>query len=426
MALGVVLVALGVRSTVTCESRRWKLIYAALTTALVLNTISDVLDALAEKSVLQWDTGALTDLVWVVPPAAFLIAVRLRHASIQEPRPATAAGRRSSDLIRPIGTAAMLLLGAFSFPLFHAWTVGVGGRSAAVDRGNSLLVVTELVLLTSLAFVGYVALDRRRRELLAARTEIEGRLRYAQHMDTIGRMASGIAHDFNNLLTAIRGYNEMALEAMSDAEGDRELLAQVQSATEQATALTRQLLAFSRRQVLSPVDLDVNGVVGRVEDILTKLIGEDITLDIRPSHDVGLVAADARQLETVLLNLAVNARDAMPHGGTLTITTRRVEASGSGSGAGRPRSGPCVEIVVRDTGTGIAPAVLPHIFEPFFSTKARDKGTGLGLATVYGIVTQSGGTIDVSSEPGQGTSFVIQLPATAQPKGISPTTLMVA
>jgi signal transduction histidine kinase len=420
VTLGVVLVALGIRSTVTCEDRRWVLIYATFTVALALNTVTDVLDALVENAVLPWDAGQPSDLIWLVPPAAFLAAVRLRHVAISGDGPVTASGRRATDLVQPVGTAATLLVGALSFPLVDIWMFGRAARSVGVEWGDSLLVLGELGLLTMLALVGYVALGRRRRALLAARREIEDRLRYAQHMEAIGRLAGGVAHDFNNLLTAIVGYNQLALEVLDEADQRRPLLEQVRSAAERATALTRQLLAFSRRQVLRPEHLDVNAVVRRVERILTRLIGEDIVLDMRLVPNAGPVKADAGQLETALLNLAVNARDAMPHGGTLTVTTRRIDAPGSARGeVGRP-TGPSVELIVADTGAGIDPAVLPHIFEPFFSTKERDKGTGLGLATVYGIVTQSGGTISVSSQLGQGTSFVIRLPATGDPADVAP------
>jgi signal transduction histidine kinase len=207
----------------------------------------------------------------------------------------------------------------------------------------------------------------------------------------------------------------MALESLSPDDGNRPLLDQVQGAADRAATITQQLLAFSRKQVLTAAEFDVNDVVRRVVEMLTRLIGEDIALDIRLDPNPALVKADQNQVEAALLNLALNARDAMPDGGTLTISTTFVAAApGRAERSTRnAASGSYAELVIRDTGAGIDPAVLPHVFEPFYSTKARDKGMGLKLATVYGIVTQSGGSVSVSSRPGQGSSFFIRLPGVA-------------
>jgi signal transduction histidine kinase/CheY-like chemotaxis protein len=251
--------------------------------------------------------------------------------------------------------------------------------------------------------------ERRRAE--AARKELEAQLRQSQKMEAIGQLAGGVAHDFNNLLTVIIGYSQLALDKTGEGASVKQELTEIRRAGERAAGLTRQLLAFSCRQVLQPRVLDLNTVVREVEVLLRRVIGEDVELvaDLAPA--LGKVRADPGQLEQVLMNLAVNARDAMPRGGRLVIATADSEALPEGV-APRPPPGPggWVRLTVRDTGTGMDDETLSHIFEPFFTTKDPGKGTGLGLSTVKGIVEQSGGCLLVTSAPGSGTGFDIYLP----------------
>ena len=239
----------------------------------------------------------------------------------------------------------------------------------------------------------------------------EEQLRQAQKMEAVGRLAGGVAHDFNNLLTAISGYSEFLIAQLDEGSGLRHDAEEIQKAAERAAALTRQLLAFSRRQVLQPKVLDLNGVVAEVSRLLIRLIGEDVQLSTFEDSALGKVRADPGQLEQVLVNLAVNARDAMPNGGRLTIRTGnlRVVEPLHGEG-GELDPGEYVTLSVRDTGSGIDLATRTHLFEPFFTTKEQGKGTGLGLATVFGIVKQSGGDILVDSALGEGAEFTIVLP----------------
>ncbi len=241
--------------------------------------------------------------------------------------------------------------------------------------------------------------------------QAERKLVQAQKMEAVGQLAGGIAHDFNNLLAAISVFTELAGADMAKDDRRRDDLEQVQVAVARATTLTRQLLAFSRQQVLQPKVLDPNTIVVGVEKMLTRLIGEDIEMVTQLDPAAGSVRADAGQLEQVLLNLAVNARDAMRSGGRLTMATgsRRLDDAAARA-AGLSRAGRYVVLTVTDTGSGMSAETKARAFEPFYTTKGG-KGTGLGLATVHGIVTQSGGHIDISSEPGQGCTFTIMLPA---------------
>jgi CheY-like chemotaxis protein len=230
-------------------------------------------------------------------------------------------------------------------------------------------------------------------------------------MEAVGQLAGGVAHDFNNLLTVILSHGAFAADALPADSVARAELGQVLCAAERARALTRQLLAFGRKQVLRPRPLDVNGKVTDVASMLRRVIGEDITLETVLEPAPWPVVADAGQLEQVLMNLAVNARDAMPNGSTLRLRTENVTVAPDAL-ADVP-AGAYTTLVVEDTGIGVAPEVRPHLFEPFFTTKPVGKGTGLGLATVHGIVEQSGGFVHVESAPGRGSRFTVLLPAAA-------------
>jgi PAS domain S-box-containing protein len=244
---------------------------------------------------------------------------------------------------------------------------------------------------------------------VSERKRLEHRLSETEKMEAIGRLAGGVAHDFNNLLTVIAGYTSLLLAQDTNR---CEELEEIAHAAEQAAALTRQLLAFSRRQVMHPQVLDLNAIIAGMRSMLHRIIGDDVTVGAQLASDLAPVEADQAQIERVILNLAANARDAMPSGGRLTIETANVELDAeyvSTHGEGTP--GPHVLIAVSDTGMGMSPEVRARLFEPFFTTKEAGAGTGLGLATVFGVVKQSGGSIYVYSEEGAGTTFKIYLPA---------------
>ena len=257
---------------------------------------------------------------------------------------------------------------------------------------------------------------------ISAEHELEARLRQAQRLEAVGQLAGGIAHDFNNLLAAIRGYTELAREALPADDPVAADLEEALRTADRAAGLTRQLLAFSRRQPLHPEVIDPADTVDALAPMLRRLLGEHIELTTACGADLGNVRVDPSRLEQVIVNLAVNARDAMPEGGRLSISLENAisDRLGEGEEAGGPRGGaghrrPCVRLTVADTGTGIDPAIMPRIFEPFFTTKDVGDGSGMGLATVYGIVGASGGTVTVASEVGRGTTFTIDLPLVEGP-----------
>ena len=262
--------------------------------------------------------------------------------------------------------------------------------------------------------------DDRRAEEREARKAIEVQLQQSQKMEAVGRLAGGIAHDFNNLLTAILGFTGLALDKMNAGTSEvRFELEQVKQAAERAARFTRQLLAFSRQQVLLPRLIDPADAIDAMLPMLRQLIGEDVQLSVT-ERAIGKTKVDPGQFEQVLMNLAVNARDAMPNGGTVQLATSNVELSPGDAARMQVQPGPYVMLSVIDNGVGMDEATRARIFEPFFTTKPTGQGTGLGLSTVYGILQQSGGAVDVQTAPSKGTSFRVYLPLASQPTDAVP------
>jgi PAS domain S-box-containing protein len=285
---------------------------------------------------------------------------------------------------------------------------------AAREDGARLsleLSITRLEASPGPSFAIWARDVRDRRDAEDALRNSEAQLRQALKMEAVGRLAGGVAHDFNNVLTAIFGYVDLVLESFDAGDRRRADVEEIKRAAQRAAGLTRQLLAFSRKQILKPRRTNLNDVIGNMLDLIGRLIGPEIDLRFEPERGLGEVMADPNQIEQVLMNLSANARDAMPLGGRLTIATANEDlgpedaASQAGLSPGR-----FVRLTVTDTGGGIPASVRPHIFEPFFTTKEQGQGTGLGLAMVYGIVKQSGGWIYLNEAPGTGASFSIYVP----------------
>ena len=348
-----------------------------------------------------WDTTLVVDRHGVILFVSPAITRVLGFAA------SDLTGSRAVDLATPADKGR---LQSFLDGLFEIENVGRDLEYRARHRDNSERVLETFAARSRDQAGREVAILNARD--ITEKKALESQLMTSQKMEAIGLLAGGIAHDFNNLLTVIRGYADMLWEQLP-AGAMTEELAEIRRAADRASVLTQQLLAFSRKQVVRPSAVDVNATITDLSTLLARVIGEHIQLHIRTAPDVPPIVADPGQFEQVLMNLAVNARDAMPFGGELTIAagTAMVEHSGPPYGLAPGRY---ASITVSDTGAGIAPEIQPRIFEPFFTTKEPGKGTGLGLSTAYGIVRQSHGHIDVQSQVGRGTTFTLYFPASAE------------
>jgi signal transduction histidine kinase/CheY-like chemotaxis protein len=309
----------------------------------------------------------------------------------------------------PAGAAIIVaMVAAFALPIAALGLGPFDTYPVAVTQ----IVVHAFLLLGSLSGQTLAAVMAEREDAMLRRISLEEQLRHSQKMEAVGRLAGGIAHDFNNLLTAIIGYSEIVMLGFDPKDPRRADAEEITRAAERAAELTRQMLAFSRRQVMQPKVVDLNVALQKVEPMLRRVIGEDIALTIAEKANRPLTRVDPGQIEQVIMNLVVNARDAMPKGGRLTVETGEALLDASMLPPdGRP--GDYVMLAVSDSGIGMSPAVRARIFEPYFTTKELGKGTGLGLSTAYGIVQQSDGFIRVDSEPGLGTTVRIYLPRSA-------------
>jgi two-component system, cell cycle sensor histidine kinase and response regulator CckA len=362
---------------------------------------------------------AALDAIITVDPAGRVVDFNPAAEALFGHTAARAHGRELAELILPRASRdafrqELVTVSTGPGPLRRELTaVCADGRELSVEIGLAAIRHGESPLVT--AYVRDLTERKRTEERLR---QTEEQFRQSQKMEAVGQLAGGVAHDFNNFLTVMTGHTDLLLTDEALPARVRESMEQVRDATRRAAALTRQLLAFSRKQVLVPAVLDLRAIVADMARMLRRLIGEHIELVVSVAPDLWPVRADQGQIEQALLNLTVNARDAMPRGGILTISASNREPGSRPPGEGP--AGRSVALVVRDSGVGIDPALIDRIFEPFFTTKPRGQGTGLGLAMVYGIVKQSGGAIAVDSTPGAGTTFTLYLPAEEKFAAVTP------
>ncbi len=365
-------------------------------------------EAELRRSAERWQStfDAIADIVCVVSQDHRL--VEINEAGCR------AAGRPREELI---GRRCYEIAHGTSAPIPECPCRGVapsGQRKSRLEQEGQTLEVAAWPILDEGQPAGFVHIVKDVSAEVAARREkdrLEEQLRLSQRLEAIGHLAGGVAHDFNNILSVILNNAGFVLEAMPESDPARADVLEIETAARRAAELTRQLLAFSRRQILEPQPLSLNATVTAFQGMLGRLLGEDIELALGLAADAGTVLADPGKIEQVIMNLAVNARDAMPQGGRLTLETANVDLDGAYQEQhAAVAAGRYVMLAVSDTGTGMDAETRAHVFEPFFTTKEAGKGTGLGLATVYGIVKQSGGYIWMYSEPGRGTTFKVYLP----------------
>jgi len=387
------------------RSPQWRRCFALIASATAILAVGDLLEGLGFAEILYTVMGARIDIVWLFPH--FFLAVMILTCTGRSP----GADKTEGETVPRI--KSLLPFYALAIPLVHLGLSLSGYLEPDVRAPREAIVFSGLILFAVLSLAQQISLEGAVASLrsdLVVRA-LDDKLRQSQRLESIGRLAGGIAHDFNNLLMVVKSYAELAQQGLST--GDRKIrdkLSEIDRAADRAADLVRQLLAFGRRQVLKPEVVHVNELVMGLEGMLSRIIGDDVELIVDLSPDAAYTRVDPALLEQVIVNLVVNARDAMPRGGGVTVSTRSVDRVLDESREGSDGRRRWVELAVTDTGAGIDPTVRDRIFEPYYTTKEMEKGTGLGLATVYGIVEQSGGTIEVESEPGKGATFRVWLP----------------
>ncbi len=382
----------------------WRRLYAELGIALaVLYGVGTPINLILAEDAYR---PGLMDVAWTFPfvfVALSAVGWRPERAPLRSPVAPAAPEWRDTRRGTVLALLALTLL-----PAVHFLSESMGAPNARLQRLRGGITLVATFVVGALFLLRQLHILKRVEE---TQLEREIQLRQSQKMEAVGRLAGGVAHDFNNLLTAILGYAGLLLRRMGPVDPSRRHVEEIEKAAERAAELTRQLLAFSRKQVRNPQVVDLGAVVAATENMLRRLIGENVELVTFRETPLGTVTADVSQLEQVIVNLVVNARDAMPQGGRITITLRNVELDETFArehpGA---RPGPHVRLGVEDNGVGMTTETQSHLFEPFFTTKDLGRGTGLGLATVYGIVKQSEGYISVRSDLGRGSAFEIYLP----------------
>lgn len=387
---------------------RWRRCFGLLAMGTAAMAVGDLLEGLYFAEIFIAVIGDRLDVVWLVPYLC-LTAVALTCTGQRDTDAETDAGRQVGSLV-PVY--------AFALPLIHLGLHLLGYLDPDARSAREAIVLVGLVFFAVLIILQQASLEQAVASLRSDLTvrALDEKLRRSQRLEAIGQLAGGIAHDFNNLLMVIRSSSELAVRRLGTSMPQvRDKLAEIDGAADRATDLIRQLLAFGRRQELHPQPVRVDAMVLDLQSMLARLIGDNVRLRVAVGPEPVWAMVDPALLEQVIVNLVVNARDAMPRGGDVAITARAVATAADGGSSGG--GGGWAELSVSDSGTGIPAEIRSRIFEPYFTTKEAGQGTGLGLATVYGIVEQSGGVIEVDSAVGGGTTFTVRLPRVDAPRG---------
>ncbi len=398
---------------------RWRSIYGLMLVNVTTWALLDFTEGAMEVEFIPWvDSGTALDILWFLPYAPVILAAR-----IGAPNWPMTAGRAAAATDEGLQEDAWgmgrLVAFAMTLPAVHLTLSAFGWMQYGASRELAFCTVATLLVLGALAFVQQRISARQRLRAVEDLARSEEKLRRSQKLEAIGTLTSGIAHDFNNLLGGIDGFTKLAIEQLPDDSPAVDDLRQVLETSGRAADLTGRLLLFSRRETPHLDVVGINDLLANTSELLRQLLAENIEQELRTDPTLGHVRADPIQIEQVIVNLALNARDAMPEGGKLLIEASTVEVGGSGRRADDQMPGRYVRVSVSDTGHGMSQQVRERIFDPFFSTKEADKGTGLGLSICYGIVEAHGGRFDVSSVPGEGTTVSFLLPSVEPPEPVA-------
>ncbi len=389
--------------------RRWRRLYGLLAVGMACFALKDALAVLQSEGVFSAPQLGFAYAIFLSFPGFFVI-VAARYRQLSNPvisdHTVTIDDAGDDEAVR----TSPLVIYVVVVPALHFLLYPLGLLEPASRAPREIYALLYLLVLGLMAWSHQRLIMKDSRRAARALRRVEERLFRSQRLESVGRLAGGIAHDFNNYLTVIRGYTELLRERLQGPEAQSEI-GYIDDAARQATHLTRQLLAYGRRQVLRPEALNLNDVVVETSKLLESLLGEDVTLTLDLDSNVGLARADLGQTEQVIMNLALNGRDAMPRGGTLSIRTRRLVLSAPAAADLELQPGSYVSLTITDNGAGMTREVQSRAQEPFFTTKEPGRGTGLGLSTVHGIVAQSGGAISLESAVGEGTTVQVLLPA---------------
>jgi signal transduction histidine kinase len=394
----------------SCGSTRWRLLYGAVAMAGASLFVTDALDALEALGVMALPDGAKTDLLWAIPPFFLLLAFRLREAELPRAIDAGTRERAASAGLDPVRVGSFLVGSALSFPIVHFALYGWHPFGDELQRLHQLVVLVELVLLGSIAVYAFITMENQRVAAERRRTALEERVRQATTLEAVSRLAAVVADEYTASLKAIGAFADRAIDQLGPGDPLRDDVLRAADQLERAADFTSGLKAISRQQRGRPAQVDLTDALSDSLPVLRAALGPTVLIETVPSREPCVTMIDPAHLRVVLLDLATNARDAMPRGGRWRLETGTVELGPDAALGMALQPGRYARLQVRDTGSGIPKDVLTHIFEPFYSTKPGDCGAGLGLATLYAIVSQYGGSVNVTSEPGD-TKFEILLPS---------------